>query len=156
MVTDGVGDNIGLYLTANAFTSDGEHIVFASDRTGAFQFYLLNLKTGKVRQLTHRQGIVFFSGCVSGRDRLYYSDGRGCYGDQQIYGHFAWGQWRHELKYFQFYHRPLSVVFAIEGETRRAHAVWGDHMFIMERHGGSDWVRRLPVATFIGQMPLLS
>ncbi|MFA0751454.1 MAG: hypothetical protein SLRJCFUN_001857 [Candidatus Fervidibacter sp.] len=167
-LTDGAGDNIGLYLTANAFTSDGEHLAFVSDQTGAFQFYLLSLRTGKVQQLTHRQGTVFFSGCVSVRDRLYYSDGQavyevdlatgrdeeifrcpegmviltvldcsgdgqwllGCYGDWKIYGRFAWEQWSQEFKYFQFYHRPLSVIFAVEVETRRAHAVWGDHMFI--------------------------
>jgi oligogalacturonide lyase len=167
-LTEGHADHISLYLTANAFTSDGEHLVFASDRTGEFQFYLLSLKTGEVQQLTNQQGVLFHSGCVSQRDRLYYSDGQavyevdlasgrdeevfrapegmfiatplscsgdgnwvlGCYGALDFYARYFNSGWSHRFKYFQFYHRPLSVIFAIHVPTRQAHAVWGDHIFI--------------------------
>ncbi len=55
----------------------------------------------------------------------------GCYGDWDFHARYARSGWSHRLKYFQFYHRPLSVLFAVHVPTRQAHAVWGDHMFII-------------------------
>src|ERR1051326_796220 len=57
--------NRTLYFTNRPYTSDGEHIVFLSDRTGRNEMFLLHLKSGKITQLTDCPGQANVSNCVN-------------------------------------------------------------------------------------------
>ncbi|MBI4024557.1 MAG: hypothetical protein HY360_06220 [Verrucomicrobia bacterium] len=56
--------NRTLYFTNRPYTSDGEHIVFLSDRTGRNEMFLLHIKSGKITQLTELEGQRNVSNCV--------------------------------------------------------------------------------------------
>ena len=42
-----------------AWTPDGRHVLFSSDRAGTFQIYAIDVETETVRQVTHRYGGAF-------------------------------------------------------------------------------------------------
>ncbi len=54
-----------------AFTSDGAHIVFASDRTGIFNLYRCTLATGAIEQLTNVLGGAFMPSVAPSGDIIY-------------------------------------------------------------------------------------
>ena len=78
------------------FTSDGKHILYSSDRTGIFNAYLLNWKTGETRQLTNVIGGVFTPHLTSGGHLLY--------------SYFtSYGLQIHGLRSEQFYNKIVDV-----------------------------------------------
>lgn len=56
------------------FSPDGAHVVFSSDRTGAYQIHALDLGDGAVRQVTHRQGGAFWPVPDPSGRHLYFLD----------------------------------------------------------------------------------
>jgi oligogalacturonide lyase len=65
--------NRTLYFTNRPYTSDGEHIVFLSDRSGQNEMYLLHLASGKITQLTELAGQKNVSNCIHPtRPELYF------------------------------------------------------------------------------------
>src|ERR1041384_1599574 len=65
--------NRTLYFTNRPYTSDGEHIVFLSDRSGQNEMYMLHLDSGKITQLTELAGQRNVSNCVHPtRPELYF------------------------------------------------------------------------------------
>ncbi len=66
-------DNVHPYFTTTSFVGDGhEQIVFASKRSGVFQFYLLELRSGRLVQLTDGKGVDPNNACVDPAGRLFY------------------------------------------------------------------------------------
>src|ERR1043166_7704125 len=57
--------NRTLYFTNRPYTSDGEHIVFLSDRTGRNEMFMLHLKSGKSTQHAHCPGAADVSNCAN-------------------------------------------------------------------------------------------
>jgi oligogalacturonide lyase len=70
-------DNVHPYFTTTSFVGDGhEQIVFGSNRTGAYQFYLLELRSGRLVQLTDSEKVSPTDACVDPSGQLFYfSDG---------------------------------------------------------------------------------
>lgn len=68
-------DNVHLYFTSDSFLQDSEHIVFASNRTGRYQFYLLEIPNKRLVQLTDGAKIRPHLGCLSRNGQLAYFDG---------------------------------------------------------------------------------
>ncbi len=54
MTTTGASDN--LYFHFSNFTADNRHLLFSSNRTGATQFYRVEIETGRIVQLTDYKG----------------------------------------------------------------------------------------------------
>jgi len=75
LTADG-SDNDSLYFTSNSFVGEGaDTIVFRSDRTGGWEFYLLEIAAGRLVQVTQSEAEVG-RGCVDPGGRLFYHDGR--------------------------------------------------------------------------------
>lgn len=67
--------NRTLYFTNRPYTSDGEHVVFLSNRSGRNEMYLLHLKSGKIIQLTELEGQSNVANCVHPtKPELYFRD----------------------------------------------------------------------------------
>jgi len=67
--------NHHLYFTSTSFVGDTEGVVFASDRSGAAQLYMLELASGRIVQLTDSRGAGGFGACLDPQGRLFYFDG---------------------------------------------------------------------------------
>lgn len=74
-LTDAGCDNVHLYFTSESFLADSERIVFGSNRSGRFQFYLLEIKTRRLVQLTDGAALRPHLGCLARNGRLAYFDG---------------------------------------------------------------------------------
>src|SRR3989338_2815644 len=73
-------NNRTLYFTNRPYTSDSEHIVFLSDRTGRNEMFLLHLKSGKIVQLTNADIKANVSNCVHPkRPELYFHNKKSIY-----------------------------------------------------------------------------
>jgi oligogalacturonide lyase len=68
-------DNVHLYFTSESFVGSSERIVFGSNRSGRFQFYLLEIPKRKVVQLTDGDAIQPLQACVSPAGQLFYFTG---------------------------------------------------------------------------------
>ena len=69
-------DNVHPYFTSWAFVGDGaDHAVFASNRSGACQWHLLDIPAARLVQLIAGQKISPNMACVARRGRLFYFDG---------------------------------------------------------------------------------
>jgi oligogalacturonide lyase len=70
-------DNVHLYFTSESFGGGGsDRIVFGSNRSGRFQFYLLEIRERKLIQLTDSEtGVQPQQACLSPAGRLFYFDG---------------------------------------------------------------------------------
>ena len=69
--------NHPLYYLTNSFTPDAKAVVFASNRTGKYDLFRVEIDTGAIRRLTDVAGLAPFSGNVVGND-VYFttSDGK--------------------------------------------------------------------------------
>ncbi|MCL4851344.1 MAG: oligogalacturonate lyase family protein [Bryobacteraceae bacterium] len=69
-------DNVHLYFTSESFLDGGsDRIVFGSNRSGRFQFYLLEIGAKRLVQLTARDNVRPTQACMAPNGRLYYFDG---------------------------------------------------------------------------------
>jgi oligogalacturonide lyase len=69
-------DNVHLYFTSDSFYGGGsERVVFGSNRSGRFQFYMLEIRNRKLVQLTDGEKLEPQQACLSAAGRLFYFDG---------------------------------------------------------------------------------
>ena len=68
-------DNVHLYFTSECFNGGAERVVFGSNRSGRFQFYLLEIRSRKLVQLTDGENLEPQQACLSPTGRLFYFDG---------------------------------------------------------------------------------
>ena len=68
-------DNVHLYFTSEAFVEGSNSVVFASNRSGRFQFYLLEIRERRLTQLTNRDHIQPLDACMAPGGHLLYFDG---------------------------------------------------------------------------------
>jgi oligogalacturonide lyase len=64
-----------MYFTTDSFLEDSERVVFASSRSGRFQFYLLEIAKRRLVQLTNGDNLRPNLGCLSRNGQLAYFDG---------------------------------------------------------------------------------
>lgn len=74
-LTGGDHDNVHLYFTSESFLQDSKRIVFGSNRSGSFQYYLLEIENKRLVQLTEGERIRPHLGCLSFNGQLAYFDG---------------------------------------------------------------------------------
>jgi oligogalacturonide lyase len=68
-------DNVHLYFTSESFLGNGsDRLVFSSNRSGGFQYYLLEIKARRLVQLTDRENLRG-GGCLSPNGHLLYFHG---------------------------------------------------------------------------------
>jgi oligogalacturonide lyase len=70
----GEADNVHLYFTSESFVTGSESIVFGSNRSGRYQFYLLDIRRRRVTQLTDSDSIRPTMSCLAG-GMLHYFEG---------------------------------------------------------------------------------
>jgi hypothetical protein len=58
-------DNVHLYFTAESFISGSDRLVFGSNRSGRFQFYLLEIRDRRLVQLTGGNRLEPQQACVT-------------------------------------------------------------------------------------------
>ncbi len=70
-------DNVHLYFTSESFLAGGaERVVFGSNRSGRFQYYLLEIRERRLVQLTDASSINGAErACLAPVGRLFYFDG---------------------------------------------------------------------------------
>jgi oligogalacturonide lyase len=72
---DGSG-NVHLYFTSESFlTGPANRLVFASNRSGRFQFHLLDIEAAKLVQVTDGEDLSPVMACLDPAGRLFYFDG---------------------------------------------------------------------------------
>lgn len=87
----------------SAFTRDGKHVLYISDRTGIFNAYMMNLETRKVTQLTNVTNGVFTPFLTPAGNLLYaYFTSYGL----RIYGHHR----------DNFYNQPVEAGYDVTPE----------------------------------------
>jgi oligogalacturonide lyase len=75
LTADG-SDNVHIYFTSESFVGDGsDRVVFASNRTGRFQYHLLDIPAARLVQVTDADGISPNMACLCPADRLFYFNG---------------------------------------------------------------------------------
>jgi oligogalacturonide lyase len=74
-LTGGDSDNVHLYFTSESFVGDSNRVVFSSNRSGRFQYYLLEIKERRLVQLTDGGDIRPNRGCLTRDGMLAYFDG---------------------------------------------------------------------------------
>lgn len=75
-LTSNGSNNNHPYFTSEGFMwEDSEHPLFISDRSGLYQWYMLERKTGKLVQLTAGAKLETNMGCVARNGKLFYFDG---------------------------------------------------------------------------------
>ena len=75
LTADG-SDNVHIYFTSESFLGDGsDRVVFASNRSGRFQFHLLDIPARRLVQITDAEDISPNMACVDPGGRLFYFDG---------------------------------------------------------------------------------
>lgn len=65
-----------LYYLTNSFTSDGQWLIFASDRAGKTDLYRVSLASGEIHRLTDLDGVQPFSGNVVDDEVYFATDGQ--------------------------------------------------------------------------------
>lgn len=75
LTADG-SDNVHLYFTSESFLAGGSNrVVFASNRSGKFQYHLLDIPAGRLVQVTDSEEVSPNMACVDPAGRLFYFDG---------------------------------------------------------------------------------
>lgn len=74
-LSGGESDNVHLYFTSESFVSGSESIVFGSNRSGRFQFYLLEIRERRLVQLTDGENLRPTMACLGGGGHLIYFAG---------------------------------------------------------------------------------
>ena len=68
--------NVHPYFTSWAFVGDdADHTIFLSNRSGAYQWHLLDIPAARLVQLTAGQKVLPNMACVARSGRLFYFDG---------------------------------------------------------------------------------
>jgi len=70
-------DNVHIYFTSESFLADGgsDKVVFASNRSGRFQYHLLDISDARLVQLTDGEDVSPNMACVDPTGRFFYFDG---------------------------------------------------------------------------------
>jgi len=75
LTADG-SDNVHIYFTSESFVGGGaDRLVFASNRSGRFQFHLLEIAARRLVQVTDGEDLSPNMACVDPAGRLFYFDG---------------------------------------------------------------------------------
>ena len=75
LTSDG-SDNVHIYFSSESFLDGGSsRFVFTSNRSGRFQFHLLDIPAGRLLQLTEGEDLSPNMACVDPGGRLFYFDG---------------------------------------------------------------------------------
>lgn len=75
-LTAGGSDNVHIYFSSESFLDGGsDRLVLASDRSGRFQFHLLDIPAGRLLQLTEGEDLSPNMACLDPGGRLFYFDG---------------------------------------------------------------------------------
>ncbi len=76
LTSDG-SENDSMYFTTTSFVGDGaDTILFRSDRSGVWEFYMLEIRAGRLVQVTEAESAGGAGrGCVDPAGRLFYHDG---------------------------------------------------------------------------------
>jgi len=75
-LTGGGSDNVHLYFTSESYLGGGsDRIVFGSNRSGRFQFYLLEIGARRLVQLTDRENLWPTQACLAPGGTLFYFEG---------------------------------------------------------------------------------
>jgi oligogalacturonide lyase len=75
-LTGNGSNNVHPYFTSEGFIhDDSKNAIFISDRSGLYQWYRLEIPTGKLIQLTVGAKLEPNMGCVSRNGKLFYFDG---------------------------------------------------------------------------------
>ncbi len=75
LTADG-SDNVHIYFTSESFVGGGsDRVVFASNRSGRFQYHLLEIPARRLVQVTDGKEISPNMACVDPGGRLFYFDG---------------------------------------------------------------------------------
>jgi len=75
-LTSNGSNNVHPYFTSEGFIGDdAKNAIFISDRSGSYQWYMLNIPTGKLVQLTSGRKCNTNSCAVSRNGKLFYLDG---------------------------------------------------------------------------------
>ncbi len=75
LTADG-SDNVHLYFTSESFLADGSsRVVFASNRSGRFQYHLLDIAAGRLVQVTDGEAVSPNMACLCPAGRFFYFDG---------------------------------------------------------------------------------
>jgi oligogalacturonide lyase len=69
-------DNVHLYFTSESFLGNrSDRLVFSSNRSGRYQYYLLEIRNRRLVQLTDREKLRATQGCLAPNGQLLYFDG---------------------------------------------------------------------------------
>ena len=72
-LSDNAGNTVHPYFTQPLFSADGKHLLTASDRTGSWQLYYMEIATGNMLQLTDEPKIYFQTALLdANREIAYY------------------------------------------------------------------------------------
>ena len=75
LTADG-SDNVHIYFTSESFLAEGSsRVVFASNRSGRFQYHLLDIPAGRLVQVTDGEEVSPNMACLCPTGRLFYFDG---------------------------------------------------------------------------------
>jgi len=75
LTADG-SDNVHIYFTSESFVGGGsDRVVFASNRSGRFQFHLLDIPAARLVQVTDGEELSPNMACLCPTGRLFYFDG---------------------------------------------------------------------------------
>lgn len=74
-LSGGESDNVHPYFTSDSFAGSSNRAVFASNRSGRFQYYLLEIRERRLTQLTDGEAVRPNLACVGGGRQLHYFDG---------------------------------------------------------------------------------
>lgn len=66
------GNTVHPYFTQPLFTADGKYLLTASDRTGSWQLYLMEVANGNMLQLTDEPGIYFQTALIDANRKIAY------------------------------------------------------------------------------------
>lgn len=65
---------VSTYFYCKAFSRDERYIIFASDKTGKFELYRLEIETGETIQLTDNLARLYYNVHPDGREVYYHGD----------------------------------------------------------------------------------
>ena len=86
-LTDAPCINHPLYYLANSFSPDSSELVFASNRGERYDLYVVEIASGRIRQLSDVDGVYPFSGNVVGDNVFFTTDQGRVYGTSLSNGH---------------------------------------------------------------------
>lgn len=69
-----IKDNYNLYFTCQSFTTGNRELVFVSSRTGKSELFLMNMESGRLRQLTEAQTGIGYATVCQQTNSICYAD----------------------------------------------------------------------------------